>query len=306
MNKMLMFVVVVAFSHSALAGVGGLMIKGAFRTWDEIAKVALKASGKAVAPDAVKASAKTLEKAASRCGDDIAEVAMRGGMEVAEQSIKHGGAFVRYVKAAGAYSDDAVKAIARNADDVVRYTAKYGDDVVVLGCKAPGVFTHGIALVEKSGVKNVGQTLKVIATQIPEEQIPQVFGAIQKNPTVAKQFLEGVAKGGKYFVDKIFYLNGRQILAGTLGTAAIAAAVRLTAPAAAEGHAVDKQTEIAAGLLDKKEPLTPDQRNLVENWSDTTSANRRAGTIGWLSMTLVVAVFAGIALFVFVWRKSRK
>jgi len=81
-------------------------------TWGEIAKVVLKDSGKAATDDAVKASAKTIEKAASRCGDDIAEVAMRGGVEVAEQSIKHGDSFVRYVRETGAYSADAVKAIA--------------------------------------------------------------------------------------------------------------------------------------------------------------------------------------------------
>lgn len=300
MSRLLVLVIVLALAHSAIAGAGGLVVKGVSKTWDEIAKVALKISGKAVTDDAVKVSAKTIEEAASRYGDDVAKAAMRGGVEVAEQSMKHGGRFVRCLNTSAIYSDDAVKAIARNADDVVRYTAKYGDDVVVLGCKAPGVFTHGIALVEKSGVENVGQTLKAVTTQMPDEQIPQVFGAIQKNPAVAKEFLEGVSKGGKYFVDKIFAVNGKQILTGTLGTAAIAAAVRQTAPAAAEGRAVDAQTEIAGDVLRGKEPLTPDQRDFVKNWSDTTSANRRVGTIGWLLMALVVGVF-----FVFVIRKRR-
>lgn len=306
MNRILILAITVAFSYSTLAGAGGLVLKGVFRTWDELAKVALKASGKVATGDAVKASAKEIEKIASRYGDDIAEVAMRGGVEVAEQSLKHGGSFVRYVKTAATYSDDAVKAIARNADDVVRYTAKYGDDVVALGCKAPGVFTRGIALVEKSGVENVGQTLKVVATQIPDEQIPQVFGAIQKNPTVAKQFLEGVVKGGKYFVDKIFAVNGKQIMAGTLGTAAIIAASNLTAPAVAEGDAVEKQTDAAIKLIENKATLTPDQKEFVGSWLDATSTNRRTGAISRLLMILIVVAFAGGALLVFVIRKTRK
>lgn len=306
MSRLALFglVFVLALAHSAIAGAGGLVAKGVSKTWDEIAKIALKVSGRAVTDDAVKASAKTLEEAASRYGDDVAKAAMRGGVEVAEQSMKHGGRFVRCLNTAATFSDDAVKAIARNSGDVVKYAEKYGDDAVVLACKAPGVFTHGITLIEKSGV-NVGQTLKAVATQIPDEQIPQVFGAIQKNPTLAKEFLDGVSKGGKYFVDKILTVNGKQILAGTLGAGMITAAVRLTAPAAAEGVAIEKQTEVATELTHKSN-LTKFQERFVEIWSKTTSVIRKMDAIERLSMVLIGVAVAGAALLVFVIRKTRR
>lgn len=307
-RHLLGLVIVLSLAHSALAGAGGLIVKGVFKTWDEIAKVALKVSGKAVTDDAVKASARTIEEAASRYGDDVAKAAMRGGVEVAEQSVKHGGRFVRCLNTAATYSDDAVKAIARNGGDVVKYVGKYGDDAVVLASKTPGTFTHGIALIEKSGVENVGQTLKAVATQIPDEQIPQIFGAIQKNPVVAKDFLEGVSKGGKYFVDKIFALNGKQIMTGTLGTAAIVVAVRQTAPAAAEGAAVEQHTKVATDLISRGDNghLTENQKDFVRRWLDSTAVNRIMNAIGRLSMTLIGVAVAGVALLVFVIRKTRK
>lgn len=305
-RHLLGLVIVLALAHSALAGAGGLVVKGVFKTWDEIAKVALKVSGKAVTDDAVKASARTIEEAASRYGDDVAKATMRGGVEVAEQSMKHGGRFVRCLNTAATYSDDAVKAIARNGGDVVKYAGKYGDDAVVLASKAPGTFTHGITLIERSGIENVGQTLKAVVTKIPDEQIPQVFGVIQRNPTVAKQFLDGVSKGGKYFVDKIFAVNGKQILAGTLGTAAIVAAVRQTAPAAAEGAAVEQQTEVVTGLMKGNDRLTKDQKGFVKRWLESTTVNRIMNAIGRLSMALIGTVVAGVALLIFVIRKTRK
>ena len=306
MSKMLSFVLSMLLAHSASAGAGGIVIKGALKTWDEIAKIALKVGGKTVTDDAVKASAKTIEKAVAEHGDDVAVAAMRGGVEVAEQSLKHGGAFVRSLKVAGSCSDDAVKAVARNADNVVKWTAKYGDDVVELCGKAPGAFSRGIACVEKSGVENVGRTLKVVATHLPAEQIPQVFGAIERNPTVAKEFLDGVTKGGRYFVDKIFALNGKQIMTGTLGAAAIEGVVRQTAPAAAEGAAIEAQRKIATDLINRESPMTEDQRSLVNRWWGALLENRKMGLVACWSIGLVATVFAGAALLVFVKRKVRR
>lgn len=305
-RHLLGLVIVLALAHSVLAGAGGLVVKGVFKTWDEIAKVALKVSGKAVTDDAVKVSARTIEEAASRYGDDVAKAAVRGGVEVAEQSMKHGGRFVRCLNAAATYSDDAVKAIARNGGDVVKYVEKYGDDAAVLASKAPGTFTHGITLIEKSGVENVGQTLKIVATQIPKEQIPQVFGAIQKNPTVAKEFLDGVSKGGKDFVDRICTVNWKQILAGTLGSGAIITAVNLTAPQAAEGEAIRTGTKKVIELVGGDGHLTDLQQWFVDTWIKTTSAIRRMEANRILIISLIGAAFAGVALLVYVIRKTRK
>lgn len=226
------------------AGPVGLVVKGVTKTWDEVAKIALKASGKSASDDAVKAAAKTIEKASAKYGDDVAEVAMRGGVEAAEQSLKRGGKFVALLKQAGCYSDDAVKAVVLNADDAVKYTAKYGDDVLRLASKASGVYAKGIGLVERSGA-SAKKVIPALA-DLPAEQIPQVLGAVEKNPSVAKDFLAGVCKGGRYFVDKVFAMNGKQILAGTLGVAAIEAAVRTTAPLAATGELISSGSEETA------------------------------------------------------------
>lgn len=249
MRKILMAVMFVGMSFCAEAVPAGVVIKGVMKSWDEIAQVALKVSGKAVTDDAVRAAAKTIEKASFKYGDDVARAATRGGVEVAEESLKRGGKFVVFVKRASEYSDEAVRAVTLHADDAMKYTAKYGDDVVRLGAKAPGVFTRGIGLLERSGA-DVGRVLPKIV-ELPAEQIPRVFGAIERNPHVAKEFLEGVGKGGVRFVDKIFSMSARQILAGTLGSAAILAAWRATEPfvAAADGIRENPGYALTIGII---------------------------------------------------------
>ena len=301
MKNILVLTVAFAITSFVHAGVGGIVVKGVFKTWDEVAKIALKASGKAATDDAVKAAAKTLEKASSCHGDEVATRAMRIGVEVAELSLRHEGRFVAFLKASRACSDDAVKKLVLNADDAVKFAEKYGDDVVRLGVKAPGVFTHGIALVEKSGVKNVGATIGNIAESLPAEQIPQVFGAVQRNPAVAKEFLDAVSRGGSRFVDKVFELHGKQILAGTLGASAIVATVRVTAPAVAEGRAIDAQTETATNLITCDNGLTEDQRRFVFDWSNATSFTRKTAA----PLLICLPFIAGAAL-VFVIRKHRR
>lgn len=301
MKNILVLAVVFVIMPFAHAGMGGIVVKGAFKTWDAVAKSALKATGKAATDDAVKAAAKTLEEASSRYGDDVAKRAMRIGVEVAELSLRHEGRFVAFLKASRACSDDAVRKLVLNADEAVKYAAKYGDDVVRLGVKAPGVFTHGIALVEKSGVKNVGATIGSIAENLPAEQIPQVFGAVRRNPTVAREFLDAVSRGGSRFVDKVFELHGKQILAGTLGASAIVATVRVTAPAMAEGRAIDARTETATNLITGGNGLTDDQRRFVLDWSKATSWTRMTSA----SLLIGLAFLSGAAL-VFVIRKHRR
>ena len=290
-------------SYYAIAGVGGVVVKGSVKTWDEIAKVALKVSGKSMTDDAVKAASKTIENAASSYGDDVAKAAMQGGIEVAEQSVKHGSAFVSIIKKAGKYSDDAVKAIAQNSDDAVKYVEKYGDDVVKLSAKAPGAFARGFALIEKSGAVNTKRAVKVIATEIPAEQVPQVLGVIEKNPQVAGPFLDAVAKGGKHFVDKLFALNAKQIMTGGLSLAAIDAAHRATASFAAEGKAIEKQSETAMAIINKGS--SEEQKQFAEKIVNQNGEVRKCWGQVVLWPSIIVSCFGGLALMAFVLRKTR-
>lgn len=298
------FVLTFVLSSCAVAGVGGVVVKGALKTWDEIAKVALQASGRATSKEAISAASKTLKTATEAYGDDVAKAAMKGGIEVAEQSAKSAGRFVAVIQKAGeASSPEALRALARQADDAMRYTAKYGDDVLVLNDKVPGIFSRGVLAVEKGGVKNPTMAIRAIAS-LPAEDIPRVIGAIEKNPGVSKSLIEGVEKGGKAFVDKVFALNGTQILAGTVGTAAIIGAIRATAPLAAEGDAVNTQTELAVDIM--KESSPEEKTKFAELWTSMTNKSRE----GWIRVAaicgIVLAVSAGIALILFVVRRKKK
>lgn len=202
MKKILLVVVSVALAGNLFAGAAGLVVKGTLKTWDEVAKVALKVSGKTVSDDAVKAGAKTLETTSPKYGDDVAQASMRGGIEVAEQVAKQGGRFASVVKMTARFSDDALRIMALNGDKAARICAKHGDGVV-----------------------------RAVA-KLPVEDGTRLLGAIDRNPQVAKELMEGVETGGKTFLDRLFAINGRQILAGTLGAAAITGVVRVTAPGA--------------------------------------------------------------------------
>ena len=202
MKKILVAVASVALTGNLFAGVAGLVVKGALKTWDEAAKVALRVSGKTVSDDAVKAAAKTLETTSAKYGDDVARASMRGGMEVAEQVAKQGGRFANIVRTTARFSDDALRTMALNGDKAARICAMHGDEVI-----------------------------RAVA-KLPVEDGTRLLGVIDRNPQVAKELMEGVEKGGKTFLDRLFAINGRQILAGTLGAAAITGAVRVTAPGA--------------------------------------------------------------------------
>ena len=274
MNKSIFTLFLAVLTCPAVAGMGGVVVKGVARSWDEIARVALKASGKTASDDAVKAASKTIERAASAHGDDVAKASMRGGVEVAEQSLKKGEVFVSLIKSAERYSDDVVRAIALNSDDAVKYAARYGDDVV-----------------------------KEMAAKIPADQIPQVFGAMEKNPQVAKQFLDCVARGGKDFVDKIFAVNARQIMAGGLSAALITAAYRATAPMSAEGAVIEEQNKNAMDIVKKASP--EEQSKFVKEVVGQNGEVRKSWTAIVFWSSIILSSFAGLALIIFVMRKTK-
>jgi len=303
MKKCLFFVVMVSFALCAEAGAGGVVVKGVLKTWDEIAAIALKTSGRTASKEAVSTTAKILKAATEEYGDDVAIAAMKGGAEIAEQTAKNGGRFLSVIKRSGNASPEALRALAQNADDAMKFTAKYGDDILKLNSKSPGVFSRGVAVVEKSGVKTPASAIKAIA-ELPAEDVPRVIGALEKNPQVAQEFLAGVEKGGKTFVDKVFAVNGKQILAGTLGSAAIVGVIRVTAPRAAEARAVDAQTDIATDAI--KNSSEKEKMEFAQAWSNTTNSNRMSMTRAVAIGVIMLACFAGIALVVFSWLKGKR
>jgi len=273
---MMMALVAVALVQASFAGLAGLAVKGVMKTWDEVAKVALKTSGRTVSDDAVKAAAKTLEETSAKYGDDVARASMRGGIEVVEQVAKHGGRFAKVVKASTGLSDAALRELALHGETAVRVCATHGSERVVQAM-----------------------------AKLPAEDGTRLLGAIERNPGVAKELLAGTEQGGKAFLDRLFAINGRQILAGTLGAAAIVGVVRKTAPDEAEADAIRSHTETAAELAKSGKGLSEVQQRLVDDWSGGTSDGRRTRAQTMFAGGLTLAFFAGVALLVFAIRKSR-
>lgn len=298
-------VMTIAFASLSYAGGTGLIIKGVSHSWDEIARMALKVSGRELTDDAVKSAARTIEHATGKYGDDVARASIRGGVEVAEQTMKRGGRFFGVLQKAAQHSDEALRALALNADDMVKYSAKYGDDVIVgLNAKVPGQVSRMIAAAEKSGVNGVEKAVRAVSN-LPADDISRVLGAVEKNPSVAREFLEHIEKGGKYFVDKVFEVNAKQILAGTLGAGAIVAAVRETAPSVAEGKVIEGQGDMVTTLVGGEKPLTVDQKDFVKRFLETIGMIRILNSGGKATSVLILAIFAGVSLLVFAIRKSK-
>ena len=314
MKRILVCCVALFIGLPSFGGGAGLMIKGVFHSWDDVARMALKASGRNASDDAVKAAAKTIKNVAGKYGDDIAEASTRGGIEVAEQATKRGGGrFLQLVKVAGNYSDDSLRFLALHTDDVVKYSAKYGDDVVLLlNAKAPGLVPRAASVLEKRGVNGVQSAMRAMA-DLPTEDIPRVVGALEKNPSVAREFVEHLVKGGKYFVDKLFSVNAKQIMAGGLTASMIVmasgassatqdAAQGMTAPYVATANAISQQMDTATAIV--RELDDEAKKAYVENVQrQTGDAQKHLGNIVGYPM-IILACFVGVALLLFVVRKT--
>lgn len=303
MRKYPFLVAMVLLAFCSEAGAGGVVIEGVLRTWDEIATIALRASGRATSKESISATSKVVKTATEKYGDDVAKAAMKGGVEIAEQTAKKGRPFFSVIKRAGNDSPKALRALAQNADEALTLTAKYGDVVLKLNSKSPGVFSRGVAVVEKSGVKGPTSAIRAIA-DLPAEDIPRVIGALEKNPQVSQEILAGVEHGGKAFVDRLFALNGKQILAGTLGSAAVVGTIHAAAPVAAEGGAVVEQTQIARDGTKRSSERA--QKEFVQAGSGTTDKNRISVTRAFGAGVIMLVCVAGMSLLLFPRLKGRK
>ncbi len=139
------------------------IVKGATMVWDEVAKVALKISGKEITKNSVKDTAGKLSKIAGTQGDNAARLAAKGGVVAIEKSVTLGPKFTRLLMKSATISDDAIKSAARYSDDVLKYSAKYGDDVIVINAKAPGLSGRQIMAAGVSASMVIGATGGAIA-----------------------------------------------------------------------------------------------------------------------------------------------
>lgn len=292
-------VIVVLYASLLQAGPAGLVVKGVVKTWEEVARTALRASGRATSDEAVRAAARTLQRTSEEYGDDIASAAMRSGVEIAEQTARHGAAFSALIGRASRLSADGLREIALRSDDMLKWAGKYGDDVLRLNGKAPGMAARGIPLLEKSGAVDVAGAIGAIG-KLPAEDIPRVIGALEKNPGVIRQFVGHLEAGGRHFVDRLFSLNGKQILAGTLGLAAIEAADNVTAPMRETGDNVRKDGEKVREIVDG---MSSEDRRA---WAEARAAandERAKGLMPFLGTAALVVV--GLLALLIV-RRSRR
>lgn len=219
------------------AGIGGLVVNGVTKTWDDVAKIALRASGKEATKASVQSSSRLIEQVAVKYGDDAAKLAMDGGVEVAERLAERGDC-LNILNKASKVSPRALRAVAVNTDEMLKMTARYGNDILVFGGKvSPELVSRGVQAVEKTGAAS-GKTMIGKLARLPESEIPRVIGAVEKNPKVAETLLDYAEKGGKAFLDRLFKLNAKQIIAGGLSVAAIIGAYNATYPIKAVGESI--------------------------------------------------------------------
>lgn len=179
-----------------------------------------------------------------------------------------------------------------------RLTLKAGTGLVRLGTATPELIARGTALAERSGCANAGRAVKALA-DLPAEDVPRVVGALERNPGVAKEFLDALARGGKGFVDRIFKVNHRQILAGTLGAAAIFAVARGAdvaeqLPVVADGKNLRDEHAVAMKVLaDSDEAVW---RDFANNVVGNTQRRADGQLLGWFGLGALGLLLLGLAL----------
>lgn len=257
MKNILVVLLIVIGIDTLMAGPSGLLVKGAFKTYDEIAKICLKISGREASQTTVSSAAKTLSTVAAKYGDDVARFSMKGGIEVAEQALRHGDDFIALLRRCADISPKAIRLVATNPDDLLRLTSKYGDDVLRVGAKLPGEIKPLVQTLEANHLP-VKETLRAL-NGIDDSNLPRVIGALQraKSPSVAKDFMKAVERNGNQFIDRFFKLNGTQIFATGLSAAMITAAVQGIEPSNA------KTIEWAQQILANPD-ATPEEKKLAE------------------------------------------
>jgi len=166
----------------------------------EVVERLAKFSGRFV-DDAGKAAAReALEKAAAKYGDEVIEVAERGGFGLAEAGAKYGDDAWRLAKLA----PGAPKAVAARADTLVPLARRFGDDAALLEIKAPGC-GEILATTLKP------ETLRQISTRAGKREVKR-FTALAKHcsPQEVEAAVKAWQKGGSKVLE---HLTAKRIAA---------------------------------------------------------------------------------------------
>lgn len=308
------WILMIAFCGTVtlMAGPGTVVVKGVTMLWDDVARVALKVAGKECTDDAVKASAKVLADASGKYGDDVAEVAMRGGIEVAEGSLKHGKPFVELLRRnSGKMTSSILRQTALHADEMVKLSAQYGDDVIRLNEKLPGQTARLLSAIEKSGTTKAGALQ--MANALPTSELSRVTKCLESSVDGAtrKALLNAVQKGGAKFLDKLFSMNAKQIMAGGVTTALIVVASSAgatiedtTAIIRATANSSEEANKLAMEIL-KAPNATPDQRAAAMSILEANQQRVKESTLNLNLLAgcslVVLALLGGF----FIWQKGK-
>ncbi len=258
---------------SVTAGVGAGIVKATAKTWDEMAKVVLKAGRKQTTSSAGRAGVKAFGRAV---GTKTASATVKAGAKTMGKEVGE--------KATSAAVKSMSKALGTAAKE-------YGDDVVLrLATKAPQLAVRTAGFTERTILRECGKAGMRTISNLPAEEITRVVGAIERNPSVAKVFVEHIEKGGQHFVDKIFALQGSQIMAGGLSAAAIVGVYGLTAPSRADGEAINGRAAEIRKFLD--DPNTPGEikQQYIEEAAKTVNHGTAARANGDLVVRCGVAI----------------
>jgi hypothetical protein len=288
-----------------MASPSTVVIKGAMMAWDEVARVALQTAGKSCTDDAVKGAVKTLTTATEQHGDEIVEAAMRGGIEVAEASLVQGRPFVDLLRRnSRTLSPAALRQAALHAHEMVRLSAQYGDDVIRLNEKLPGQTARLLGAIERSGVTKASAVQ--MANTLPAHELARVTRCLEvaKDAPTSRAFLEAVQRGGSKFIDKLFTLNARQIMAGGVTMSMVVVAEHLTAPQKVVGENAERAMRVAMDIL--KDPnATAAQREAAQGILDAHHELHAASLLSLNQLAWGALALLAIWGSFFCWRKRR-
>ncbi len=212
----LVFCGLVAFPVHA---VGGKVVVEALSKWgDDLLEVGAKVSGRTLSKAEKATLGKVLMKSAITYGDDAMErIIRKGGLEVLEQSAKHGDDFLRLCKAV----PDASRALAMHTDDLLPIAKRIGPDFLRLECKAPGLAKR---IVEEFG----DDAARVVLAKSPGYSARLLSFAGKADSPATKTMLYECyknSKNSKAFLDS---LNWKHIMAGGLSVSMITAAYKVS------------------------------------------------------------------------------
>ncbi len=316
-----MFALCALLSVCTAFGSVGVAVKVIATQWDEVAKIALKVSGKNTTDDAIRVTSQNLSTIAGAQGDDIAKVVARGGVEAVEQTLSKGSHYTAILMKSAHLGDDAIRHTALYADDLAALIPKYGDDVVRLNARLPGQVNEIVTLLSKTG-KPVQPILAELAT-FPEASLPRAVGLLRRcdSPATQEKFVEGLQRGGAYFIESLYRGNARQIMAKGVTSAMVALAIgggvgtvivadglndSLSAVPTATAGAIERQAETAQELVSTEDASEELKHSYVRKTLDAIKGLAERQSIHWTLVALCAVIILGVLCALWLVLKRRK